>query len=133
MKINAKLTLLFDRDGMKIEIHDDDAAIQFVSLRLNSKQTCQVMSRLAFTDVAKAEVYGLDRVGMRMEHKPFKFEVGLSDDVWNNQRAIAKEKIKQVCPDGWEADTNFSFRDSFFSEGDVRWARTNIRRWVPIE
>ena len=128
MKINGKITLLFNEDGLNIEVHDDDAVITFLEIQLNQKQTCQALSRLSYTECQEVEVRNLDHVGKIRERQGFIFEMPKSD--WNTRQEIAANKALELCPEGWIPDIYFGSQDSFFAENNVEYARTSMSRWI---
>ena len=129
MKINAKITLLFSKDGMTLEIHDNDSNITFVKLKLNTAQACRALSRLSWCDVQEAEVFGLDKIGKVHENKELVFEVPFSG--WEARKTEDPYPYAlKACPDGWIPDNYFNSRDSFFDKGGKHYARCIIRRWV---
>ena len=129
MKINAAITLLFSEDGFRLELHDRDAGEQFVRIHLNNKQTCQVLSRLACTECESAEVFNLECVGKKLEHKPFEFR--MPDNIsYKDRKEIAIAEAQKQCPEGWVPDTYFGSKDSFVIRNKEQWAKTTIRRWV---
>jgi|SRR3990167_6510092 len=121
---DPKITILFNDDGMSIEVYDNKSSVTFLKAKLNTKQTCQVLSRLGHTD-CEAEVFHLDIIGKKMEHKPFEFIV----PEYCSKDKAAKIVVK-VCPEGWFPDINFSCQGSFFIRNDLFYARTTIKRWV---
>lgn len=127
MKINARLTMLFREDGLKIEVRDADAGIEFLELRLTPEQTMQAMSRLSCTEVESCEVRGLDRVGKRQEMKPFSFSISAD---WTRHQNLdqVREEAKLVCPEGWSPDLWFNSQGSITHNPPM--AHTTIRRWV---
>ena len=129
--IDPKITILFDDGGMIIEVHDNPSSSTFLKVKLNPKQTCQALSRSAHTD-CKVEVFNLDRVGKKMEYKPFEFPVRKLDEypVGKDDKQLAISEVERVCPEGWIPDLYFGSQGSFFEKDDVRWARTTIRRYV---
>ena len=130
MNINGSVTILFERDGMTIKVHDEDASIEFLEIRLNQEQTCQALGRLGNTECESMTVRALHRVGKKMEHESFDFPMPCS--LFDSRcKEIAVAECKRVCPEGWEPDTHFGSQNSFFKKDDKPWARTTIRRWVP--
>jgi len=130
MRINAEVSILFDDDGLKIEVNDADAGISFLELHLNQEQTCKALSRLDNTGCETAEVWGLEHVGKTQEHEMFEFQLPAGTDLYNRDKRAAITEIDRVCPLGWKADHHFSSQGSFFTKDDQPWARTTIRRWV---
>ena len=130
MKLKGQLTLLFNQDGMHIEIRDPASGKTFISLELDAKQTCQALSRLGHTH-CEMKVHDLDKVGLTKEWKPWEFPCG--GNVWDQGKHHIRKKACDLCPEGWEPDLGFNSQGSFFTKGDVPWARTTIRRWVKKE
>lgn len=128
MKINAKIDLLFNSDGLHIVIYDDDANVQFVDAQLSPQQTVDALSRLGRTPIASCEVRGLDRVGKVAEHQQFEFQMPAR--VYNGRKSLAADTVRKLCPDGWEPVTRFGSQNSFFDRDGEVWARTTIWRWV---
>lgn len=129
MKINAKVTILFDRDGMSIDVRDGDAAISFLRLRLDPVQACSAMGQLAYTHATLAEVRGLDCVGKKMENQTLAFPLPPEAD-YPNQKKLAAAAAEAHCPEGWTHDNYFGSQESFFQKDGKPWARVTIRRWV---
>lgn len=125
---NGRITMLLNDDGLSIELIDDNASITFARVKLNRGQTCQALSRLAYTHCTKMEVRGLDRVGKKMEHKTLEFV--MPDCSWADKRQIAELEAKKQCPKGWVCSDYFGSQNSFFRKDSVEYARTTIRRWV---
>ena len=123
----GKITFLFDHDGASLEIEDDKACIKFVKVRLNNKQVCQMLSRLASIHCEKVEVFNLEKVGKKHINKTFEFELPTCD--WHDRKEIALQQIKYVCPKGWKSDNYFNSQDSFFTKDDKLYARVTIRQW----
>ena len=99
---------------------------------LSAKESCQALSRHGCVPFANAEVFGLVRIGKKMEHRSFDFPVVF--DIWaRNKRELAKQQVLKCCPEGWEPDLYVSSQHSFFKKDEKNWASTTIRRWVPRE
>ncbi len=132
---DGRISLFFNDDGLRIELRDDDASTTFVRVQLTAKQTCQVMSRLANVPCKKLEVFSLDCVGKKMEHKDFEFKIAdnKKDQYTMDLKEKAQKAVKKVCPKGWTPDLYFGSLNSFFNVGDEMWARTTIRRWVAVD
>ena len=128
MEIDARITILFSDEGLRIEIHDDKAVVTFAVIHLDRKQTCQALSRLSHTHCAKAEVFDLDHVGKTREHKTFEFKMPGSE--WKDRTETAKKIAVEQCPKGWTPQLYFGSQTSFFYKDDEAWARTNLMRWV---
>lgn len=58
MKIgDCRITMLFDHDGLSIELYDYNAHITFFRGKLDPKATVSAFSRLAMVEMKNAEVY----------------------------------------------------------------------------
>ena len=125
---DGRITILSDNEGVDIELRDYGSSIDFVKVRLTSEQFTKALSRQAFTE-CEVEVFRLDLVGKTQIHKSFGFEIpdGVS---FKDEKKVAKEIAKRVCPEGWESDLYFGSQNSFFIKGDKKYARTIIRHWV---
>lgn len=133
MKINAKIDLFIGRDHTAIRIHDDDAGICFVEVRLSPEQTVEALSRLSHTNCLSCDVRGVERLGKRMEHKTI--EAVIPDRLFRRteREEFARLAIDKVCPEGWEPDHYYGSQDSFYSKDGKQYARCIIRRWVEID
>jgi len=127
MKINdGRITILFDDEGLTIELRDNDSATTFAKARLNPKGAVQAMSRLGHTH-CELEVFDLDKLGKKMEIDKLEFQMTTKD--YTKTRQVARELAIMVCPKGWEPDLSFNSQNSFFYKDDLYFARTTIRRW----
>lgn len=127
---NGRLTLLFGDEGATIEIRDQPSREVVCEVTLTPEQTCQALSRLGETH-CKVKYGELKNVGKKEEYKEFIFEIpSISSYRREDRKTIAKEIVKEVCPEGWEPDLYFGSQDSFFTKDDKKYARTMIRRWV---
>ena len=129
MEIKGSVTILFSDEGMVIEVRDDDAAVNFLNVKLNQKQTCQVLSRLGNVKPEKCEVFGLHKIGKKMEHETLEFEFP-DNTTYSNRENLASEIAKTKCPEGWEPDLYFGSKNSFYYENGKFYARCTIRRWI---
>jgi hypothetical protein len=128
MKINGKITLLFNSDGLHLEVRDEVAGIRFLEIYLDAEQTCQALGRLAYTKCKICDVYGLDKVGKNEERMEYVFKMPPS--TYKDRQQIAYDEALRTCPEGWAPDHYFGARDSFFDKDGVEMARCTIRRWV---
>lgn len=122
------ISLLFNDDGLRIEIRDNVSATTFFKAYLTPKQTCQAMSRLAHTPCETAEVRNIDRLGKKLIVDTFAFELP-GKISWENQKEVAKEIALKTCPHGWVPNLAFSSQGSFLKRGGKNFARTTISRW----
>ena len=128
----GKITILFDHDGMSIELIDGLSTIHFAKVRLNPEQTVRALSRLGYCP-CEIEVVGLDHVGKKLEHKDFEFEMVGDSKYSMRDTEKAKKLAKKLCPSGWKPDLYFNSQDSFSYREGKRFAKTKIRRWVEID
>lgn len=124
---DGRITFLFDDEGATLEIQDNEANVQFLKIRLNQEQVCQMLSRLGTTYCELTEVFHLDKVGKKHINKTFEFELPDCDFMERKQCAI--ETIKDVCPKDWESDNYFNSQNSFFNKDGKQYARVTIRKW----
>jgi len=116
---------------IKISIEDVRAAAGFCVVELPLAD----FARAVTGHVVRGEVTvaGLERVGKKMEHRPFSFPLNRSAALvyGEDREKVACEAIKQHLPEGWQSDDYFRSQDSFYTTEDGKlWARTTIRRWV---
>ena len=131
MKINARVTILCGKDGVTIEVQDDDANTNFLRLDLSPEQWCAALGRLSLVSCEECELVGLDHVGRVHESKDWVFPLPKDTDAYNKKReSIAQREADMQCPVGWTPDTSYRSQDSFFHKDEKWWARTKIRRWV---
>ena len=130
---DGRISILFSKDGLHIEIYDDIAAIRFVDIHLTPEQTCQAFSRIAYTPCT-IQVKELHKVGKKHEHNILTFP--LSTKEYNREKNTEKaiEIADIYCPEGWIPDKGYNSKDSFsIDKMGFVWAKTFIRRWVDIE
>lgn len=128
MKINnPKITMLIGVEQTTIEVKDGDASITFLRLKLTPDQLSAALARHGYVE-CECEVYGLDLIGKKAEHKDFEFEMPPAD--FSNLVEIAIKEAERLCPEGWESDGYFGSQGSFFTKDGKEMARVTIRRWV---
>jgi len=130
--IKGEATLLFNAEGLHLEIRDDNASIKFLDIHFDEKQTCQLLSRRSNIH-CDMEIYGLDRIGKKMEWDKIEFEIPENIN-YKDQDKVCYEKAKEYClqhltPD-WEPDLSFNSQDSFFRRDNKDYARCTVRKWV---
>ena len=131
MKINnGSITILCGghTDGVVIEIRDNDAATIFCKIELDAKQFVAALGRLSNVEAKSMEVFNLDRVGKKHEHKKLEFEIPESG--YDGRKEIAIKTAKEKCPEGWIPDLYFGSQDSFFMKDGKEYARCIIRRYI---
>lgn len=129
---DAAITLLTGKNGVSIELHDQDASITFAKISLTPEQFSLALSRLAYTRCSM-EVHNLEKIGTVLETKKLEFQIPYSiyylcSHTERDQKL--KEILEEKCPKGWKPDIYFNSQDSFFKKGGKYYARTVIRRWV---
>ena len=131
MNINGKIDFLVNGEETNIRIYDDDACCTVVEVVLTSEQLSSALSRMSHTPCKSVGVFNTDRLGKKMEHKELVFEIPKDIGYARGERKTALAPLaEKACPKGWESDNTFSSQGTFFSEGDKRFCRTTIRRWV---
>ena len=77
MEINAKITILGSKEGVTIEVRNDDASIVFLKIFMTPEAFLQAaMGRLACSE-CKAEVFDLDKVFYAGELKESNWKINL--------------------------------------------------------
>lgn len=127
---DCRITMLFQESGFHLEVHDHLAGVKFLEIHLTPEQTCQAFSRRAMAECATAEVFALEKVGLVQEIQPLEFPMP-DQFALRRDTQIAARKADEACPAGWQADHYFG-QKSFFTREGAPWARTRIRRWVPL-
>lgn len=122
---NAQITMLFDEDGLSIDVADKASNLPVFKIRLDKDKTLQVLSRYART-YCNMETYNLDKVGKKMRMATFYVNLGKVE--WRDKKA-ARQKVLLCCPHEWQPDMYFDSQDSFFSFEGNEWVKTTIRRW----
>ena len=126
---NGKITIMTNKDGCDIHIDDGDASITMVKIHLTTEQFCQAIGRLAYTTCEKLEVFGLDKIGKKMDNKFLEFPFDKKCK-WSERDELAYEEALRFCPEGWYPDKYFGSQNSFFIKDGQEYARVVIRRWV---
>jgi hypothetical protein len=128
--ITAQITITATYDDkIIIKVHDKDAGIGFLEMELTREQFVNAaMNRLAQCNVEKATIRGIEHVGMKMEQKPFAFEI--NDCSRDAMKKYAEENVQHRCPVGWTPDGYFDSQGSFTHKDGKTYANTLIRRWV---
>ena len=77
-------------------------------------------------------MFGLDKVGKKMEYKSVEFKV-MNHESYDTKllKRRAREAAKEIYGDSeWTPDLHFNSQDSFFTKDGEEWTRTIVRRWV---
>jgi hypothetical protein len=131
MRINGKITILINREDTTIELTDSDASITFAKIRLTVEQLSSALSRLAYTE-CDIELNGLEKLGKKMQHKEFEFELPRQNMSQRDSKELTKiaNKLLSDLNEGWSSDTYFGSQNTFFVKDGKTYARCTIRRWV---
>jgi hypothetical protein len=127
---DGKITLLFNDEGMQIELYDSESAITFAHITLDKKETLQALSRLAHT-TCSIELHGLKNINKKLQIEHITFPMPVCD--YTEKKKIAFDLAKKFCAKnkpGWIPSEYFNSQDSFFYKKGVCMARCTIRRWV---
>ena len=115
----------------RFELYDQVSGTTFARVTMTADQFAKALGGLGNCKCAKAEVFALDRLNKKHEHKTFAFP--LFEDVgFGDRKPAAIQAAKDAAPVGWTPDCSFSSQNSFFQKDGKPWARTIIRRWVVI-
>ena len=128
----GRITILLNRDGMEINLIDNDSGTQFAVIKLNQEQTCQALSRLSNTHCT-IEVLGLEYVGKKQEHKEFVFEILPDEDYKLGNGALNQMCLRELKKNGmgdWIPDNYYNSQNSLFNKDGKKYARAIIRRWI---
>jgi hypothetical protein len=131
MKLNCAITILINREGTTIELYDKDSCVVFADVKLTSEQFVEALSRLAHTE-CECEVHGIDKLGKKMEHKQFEFELP-EKNIYSKDReklAAIAQKLLDETGEGWVCSDYFGSKGSFFTRDEKPYARATVRRWV---
>jgi hypothetical protein len=115
---------------LKIELHDDLSSIRFAEITLNQEQTCQALSRLAYT-TCDCEVFNLENVGKKQVIKVIEFEMPKCD--YKSRDKIAYKLAQQVAGEGWIASEYFGAQGSYFNRNGKEYATTRAYRWEDVK
>ncbi len=121
------ITILCHRECVIIEVHDQNAHVEFVSIKMTPENFISALGRHGYSP-CEISVNALDKVGKTHESKYFEFEIPWNK--WDAKSEKVKKIAMEMCPRGWEPDLFFSSQDSFFSKDKKNYARTVIRRWI---
>jgi hypothetical protein len=135
MKINAKIDLLLNAEGLTIRVYDDDAKNTFLEMDLNKDETLSALSRVCRTPISKCEVYNLDKISKIAEFDTI--IVKMKDWTYTDRKEKAKETVNKYLISnklkdaGWELWDSFEQQNSFFTKDKNNYyCRANIKRWV---
>ena len=128
MKIKGNISILINQDYTTIELRDENAAVNFLSITLSPEQLSSVLSRLAQVK-CDIDLKNIEVVGKKHEHNSFEFEI--PKELASSSKAKELHEIAQSkLIDGWVADSYFASQGTFFEKDSKQYARCTIRRWV---
>lgn len=127
--INAKITMLINRDCTDIEIKDEDSITILARIQLTPEQLSAMLSRQSYVKCESCEVGNLDRIGKKHENKQFEFEITYTK-AESDLELACKEALFQQEMFGWIPDNYYGSQGSFFKKDGKDWARVTIRRWI---
>lgn len=122
---------------ISIEITDRRSGVQFVELRLSYADMMAAL-RGSHRSNVEAAVHGLDRVGMKVEHKTVTATVKL--DSYSERSRTAYDAAQPLCVDGWryagprpDNSQYESWRQGDWMPEEGGGYRVQLRfvRWVP--
>ena len=125
---DGRIAIMVGKEHTTIEVIDNTSSTTFVKITLTPEQLSSALARIYSTD-CQISVFGLDRVGKKMEHKSHEFEIP-KDLPYIGRDEILKEIIKETLPEGWVSDNYFNSQNTFFEKDGKKYARETIRRWV---
>ncbi len=113
---------------VSLRIYDSKARIEFVEVEIGLANMMQAITGLGNV-ACEFKTRGLENVGKTIESKTLEFEFE-SDCKWQDRDTEAYKKACEVAPDGWHPSGYFGSKDSFFYKDNVRYARTQMSRWI---
>ncbi len=129
MKLNCKITLLVDKQGARIELHDVPSGLTFFRAEMTAEDFMAALGRLGYAGMEKAEIFNLEKIGKTLLIDKIEFE--MPEGVPHKELSkVAYQLALEQCPAGWEPDSYFNSRDSFFYKNEKQWARATIRKYV---
>lgn len=135
MKIQGDLTMSIGKESTHIEVRDRNANTTFLRIEIDPNQLSALLSKQGNVK-CELDIRGLDSIGKNHEHETFEFilpkwfERTYDYDLVDEQDKLLMEYANRLLTDGWEADSYFGSRDSFFKKDGENWARVTIRRGV---
>lgn len=133
MKLKGNITLLCERNIIRLEVKDDNACATFLKIDLTPEQFCAALGRLSSVP-CEIDVFNLGKIGKVHENKTFEFQLpkGVKEN-WKEREAMAYQVALGATPDGWTPDNYFGSQGSFFEKDGKSYARCTIRRWVDVK
>lgn len=127
---NGKLTFLIGEESTTLELKDSDSGQIFAQVLLNPSQLSAILSRRGNVE-CEISVFGLEKLGKKMIHKPHTFDI-TGIDIKRNETDVLAGLANKTIPEGWVSDNYFGSQNSFFEKDGRKFARVTIRSWVDI-
>ena len=127
--LDLKLTILCDRNEVRIEIEDKASSLRIAEITVQPKDFTAMLGRLACVP-AQGSVLISDDIGKTMEVDEIAFPIDYSGYSHEVKKEAAEKSAVQHCPKGWQPDLYFGSQNSFFVKDGQQYARAVIRRWV---
>lgn len=128
---NAAITVLINRDGTKIQLHDRDANVTFATITLTPEQLSAALSRQSYVDCV-AELQGIDKVGKKHTNESFAFEIPEAVYEKRDKKDLefwCKAALSTAGKFDWVPDNYYGSQGSFYKQGDKCFAKAIIRKW----
>ena len=133
MKIeDGRITILVSGERITIELKDSESSTTFCKIELTAEQFATALGRLSYTRCESMELFGLEKLGKKLENKYFEFEV-LDDTSGSTQPYLNQEclrALKKAGMEEWVSDNYYTSQNSFFNKDGKKYARVTIRRWT---
>lgn len=123
---NTKIDILFNNNGLTINIYDVASGLPIAEIELDSTQTLEALSRQSHT-YCNMKTYNLDKIGKKLNiaYLYCKLPTNVFRDV-----EMAVQEVVNNCPEGWEPDLFFNSQDSFMNDSKGnRWCVSIIRKY----
>jgi hypothetical protein len=127
---NTKIDILFNHNGLTINIYDVASSLLIAEICLNKEQTLEALSRMSHTH-CNMKTYDLDKIGKKLHIAIFYVNLFQIKEWRDKEKAIEKtiEQCKVVAKD-WEPDLFFDSQDSFMKdEKGNTWCKSIIRKY----
>lgn len=130
MKIKGSISILVNKETTTIQVHDEQAVIQFLEIELTAEQFCAALGRFSRVK-CELDLRSVDNIGKQHENKYFEFEI--PNNLKSSKHTDALHEIAQTLLDeqgeGWVADNHFASQNTFFTKDGKDHARCTVRRW----
>ena len=131
MKLTGRLSISRiqgNTDGfIEIQLEDKLSSQRFLEVKVPFDLFAQILTGASSREV-ELEVEGLDRIGKKMLMDNMDFV--MPEHTYENRKQVAYEEAKRICPEGWEPDSYFGSKKSFYQRDKQDWVQCIIRKWV---